>query len=137
MPSDQALIRSTACAIVGRLHSGEITPLDLLDALETRIAEVDSKTNALPTLCFDRARANAKTLMQKLTTGSFQTPYYTQPLTVQKDGRQLNIPAFAAKIEKLTTPQYGVHYAVKVLFTMPPSEVVGSASSYGCHVSNP
>jgi len=65
MPSDQALIRSTACAIVDQLNSGEVTPLDLLDALENRIAEIDGKTNALPTLCFDRARAQAKTLMQK------------------------------------------------------------------------
>jgi amidase len=65
MPSDQALIRSTACAIVDRLNSGEVTPLDLLDALENRIAEIDGKTNALPILCFDRARAQAKALMQK------------------------------------------------------------------------
>src|SRR6202041_4189803 len=46
-------------------NSGEITPLDLLDALENRIAEIDGKTNALPILCFDRARAQAKALMQK------------------------------------------------------------------------
>lgn len=65
MPSDQALIRSTACTIVDQLHSGDVTPLDLLDALEKRIAEVDGKTNALPTLCFDRARSHAKALMQK------------------------------------------------------------------------
>jgi len=65
MSSDQALIRSTACAIVDQLNSGEITPLDLLDALENRIAEIDGKTNALPILCFDRARAQAKALMQK------------------------------------------------------------------------
>ncbi len=65
MRSDQALIRSTACAIVDRLNSGEVTPLDLLDALENRIAEIDGKTNALPILCFDRARAQAKALMQK------------------------------------------------------------------------
>src|SRR3984957_2185137 len=65
MSSDQALIRSTACAIVDRLNSGEITPLDLLDALENRIAEVDGKKNALRVLCFDRARAQAKALMQK------------------------------------------------------------------------
>ena len=65
MPSDQALIRSTACTIVDQLNSGDVTPLDLLDVLEKRIAEVDGKTNALPTLCFDRARANAKALMKK------------------------------------------------------------------------
>jgi amidase len=65
MSSDQALFRSTACAIVDQLHSGEITPLDLLDVLERRIAEVDGKVNALPILCFDRAREQAKTLMQR------------------------------------------------------------------------
>jgi amidase len=65
MPSDQALIRSTACAIVDQLNSGEVTPLDLLDALENRIAEIDGKTNALPILCFDRARSHARALMQR------------------------------------------------------------------------
>src|SRR6266446_2190524 len=63
--SDQSLVRATACAIVDKLNSGKVTPLDLLDVLERRIAEVDGKVNALPTLCFDRARAHAKALMKK------------------------------------------------------------------------
>ena len=65
MASDQALVRATACAIVDKLNAGEVTPLDLLDVLEARIAEVDGKVNALPTLCFDRARAHAEALMKK------------------------------------------------------------------------
>src|SRR6478672_3077314 len=32
--ADQGLVRETACAIVGKLKSGEVTPLDLLDVLE-------------------------------------------------------------------------------------------------------
>jgi amidase len=63
--SDQELVRETACAVVDKLRQGEVTPLDLLDVLEKRIAEVDGKVNALPTLCFDRARDHAKALMQK------------------------------------------------------------------------
>jgi amidase len=63
--ADQELVRETAVAIVGKLNSGEVTPLDLLDVLERRIAEVDGKVNALPTLCFDRARTHAKALMKK------------------------------------------------------------------------
>jgi amidase len=63
--SDQDLVRATACAIVDKLNSGEVTPLDLLDVLERRIAEVDGKVNALPTLCFDRARTHARALMKK------------------------------------------------------------------------
>ena len=64
MASDD-LIHSSAVSLVNRLKKGEITPLDLLDALEPRIAEVDPQVNALPTLCFDRARDHAKRLMAK------------------------------------------------------------------------
>src|SRR5215212_7824551 len=59
------LIRQDAVTIVARLKRGEVTPHDLLDALEKRIAAVDGKVNALPTLCFDRARQHADRLMQK------------------------------------------------------------------------
>jgi amidase len=62
MASD--LIRADACAVVDRLRREEISPRDLLDALERRIAEVDRDVNALPTLCFDRARAHADRLMR-------------------------------------------------------------------------
>ena len=65
MASDE-LIRSSATSLVLRLAKGELTPLDLLDALEPRIAAVDPLVNALPTLCFDRARDHAKALMKKL-----------------------------------------------------------------------
>jgi amidase len=63
--ADQGLVRETAYAVVDKLRSGEVTPLDLLDVLEQRIAEVDGKVNALPTLCFDRARTQARELMRK------------------------------------------------------------------------
>ncbi|GKQ50197.1 amidase [Bradyrhizobium sp. Ce-3] len=63
--ADQGLVKETACAVVEKLKAGEVTPLDLLDVVEKRIAEVDGKVNALPTLCFDRARTHAKALMQK------------------------------------------------------------------------
>ncbi|MEN3384571.1 MAG: amidase, partial [Hyphomicrobiales bacterium] len=59
------LIRHDAVTIVARLKKGEVTPHDLLDALEQRIAAVNGPVNALPTLCFDRARANADRLMQR------------------------------------------------------------------------
>src|SRR5438270_12311485 len=59
------LIGQDARTIVDRLKSGQVTPHDLLDALEKRIAAVDGAVNALPTLCFDRARKNADRLMQK------------------------------------------------------------------------
>ena len=63
MVADQKLVRETANAVVDKLRTGDLTPLDLLDVLEKRIGEVDGKVNALPTLCFDRARTRAKALM--------------------------------------------------------------------------
>src|SRR6266567_3893050 len=58
------LIRHDAVTIVARLQKGEVTPHDLLDALEKRIAAVNGPVNALPTLCFDRAHAHADRLMK-------------------------------------------------------------------------
>src|SRR5262249_44704851 len=64
-PAMTDLIKSTANEIVSLLRNEEISPLDCLDALEKRIAVVDKAVNALPTLCFDRARDHAKVLMGK------------------------------------------------------------------------
>ena len=58
------LIRKNATQIVDLLKAGKVSPLELLDALEARIAEVDGQVNALPTLCFERARKHAKNLMK-------------------------------------------------------------------------
>ena len=63
--SDMSLIRKSATEILALLSRDEISPLDLLEALETRVAEVEPKINALPTLCFERARNFARALMAK------------------------------------------------------------------------
>ena len=60
----QELHRLTATEAVGLLQRGDITPLDLIDAAERRIAEVEPAINALPTLCFERAREHARRLMR-------------------------------------------------------------------------
>ena len=65
MPQPSELIRASACELVERLRRAEIRPHDLLAALEARIGDVDRKVNALPTLCFERARAHADRLMKK------------------------------------------------------------------------
>ena len=60
-----SLINQSATEIRKQLQSNDITPLDLLDAVEARIGVVEPHVNALPTLCFDRAREQAKRLMEK------------------------------------------------------------------------
>jgi amidase len=65
MAADASLIKKTATEILGLLKSEAVSPLDLLDSLEARIAEVDGRVNALPTLCFERARERAEALMAK------------------------------------------------------------------------
>jgi amidase len=59
------LVNSSAVEVVEGLRRGDVSPLECLDALEVRISEVDGRINALPTLCFERARAHARALMQK------------------------------------------------------------------------
>ena len=54
------LIKLSAREVHRLLRGKDISPLQLLDALEERIAEVDEAVNAVPTLCFDRARERAQ-----------------------------------------------------------------------------
>ncbi len=54
------LIRRSARDIVALLRGGEIGIAETLDALQARIAAVDGEINALPTLCFERAREQAQ-----------------------------------------------------------------------------
>jgi amidase len=57
------LVRLSATEAIGLLKKGEVSPLELIDAAEKRIGEVEKAVNALPTLCLDRARDHAKRLM--------------------------------------------------------------------------
>ena len=63
------LIRMTAREVLAHLNAGDITHADLLDALEARVAAVDGQVNALPTLCFDRARDHAARIAALPVTG--------------------------------------------------------------------
>lgn len=58
------LYRLTAREGVRRLRAGELTPLDLIDAVERRAAQVNGAVNALVTPCYERAREHARRLMK-------------------------------------------------------------------------
>lgn len=58
------LCRLTALECVRRLRAGELSPLDLIDAVERRVAAVNGAVNALVTPCYDRARTHARRLMK-------------------------------------------------------------------------
>ena len=45
------------------LRRREVSPLELIDAAEQRIRAVEPALNAIPTLCFARAREHAKRIM--------------------------------------------------------------------------
>ncbi|MBT5193125.1 MAG: amidase, partial [Rhodospirillaceae bacterium] len=61
--AENELFRLSACEAVTRLRQGEISPLELIDAAEARMAAVEPAINALPTPCLDRARDHARRLM--------------------------------------------------------------------------
>lgn len=56
------ILRMTARAVTDRLAGGELSPAEALDAVAARVAAVDGRVNALPTLCLDRAREEARRL---------------------------------------------------------------------------
>ena len=51
---DKSLVQLTASEVVEGLKKGEISPLELISAAETRILETEPAINALPTLCLER-----------------------------------------------------------------------------------
>jgi len=59
------LFRLSAVDAVARLRAGDLTPLDLIDAVEQRAAQVNPAVNALVTSCFDRARDHARRVMMQ------------------------------------------------------------------------
>ena len=63
--SDRDLITMTANEVVNLLKKNEVSPIELLGALEKRVNAIDKDVNALPTRCFSRAKSEAKKVMQK------------------------------------------------------------------------
>lgn len=63
MPTNSELTALTAREAVGLLRAGEVSPVEMVDAAAERIAAVDGDVNALPTLCLDQARDQAKSLV--------------------------------------------------------------------------
>ena len=57
------LCRLTAREAVAALRAGAVSPLELIDAAAARIAETDGALCAMPTLCLDRARDRARSIM--------------------------------------------------------------------------
>jgi amidase len=58
----EGLWTKSAETVVDLLRGGDVSPRDVLGALQDRIAAVDRLVNALPTLCFDRAERQAVAL---------------------------------------------------------------------------
>ena len=117
------LINKTARDVVGMLQSGEITPGDCLDALEARVAAVDGQVNALPTLCFDRARErapNAKGILAGLPVAikdlsavegvrtTYGSPIYKDNIPARSDHVVEEIESHGGLIfAKTNTPEFG------------------------------
>ncbi len=65
MGSDASLTHLSACAVLDLLRCGDVSPIECLEAVEARTAAVDGAVNALPVLCFERARDRARELMRR------------------------------------------------------------------------
>ncbi len=61
--SSKDLIRLDATEVVALLRRGEVSPLEVLDAVQSCVEAVDGAVNALPIRFFDQARERARALM--------------------------------------------------------------------------
>lgn len=55
----ESLYQLPAIELVAKLKTGQVTIHDCLDSLQQRIDQTEGAINALPTLCFDRAKSQA------------------------------------------------------------------------------
>lgn len=62
------------------VNSKEITPTEILDAYEKRIAEINPKLNAIVYTRFDEARVRAKEIEEKLSKGEYVGPFAGVPV---------------------------------------------------------
>ncbi|MCK0142061.1 amidase family protein [Aliiroseovarius sp. F20344] len=56
------ICKMEAHGVVALLRKGELSPADLIDASEARLAQIEPDVNAVPVICADRARAAASAL---------------------------------------------------------------------------
>jgi amidase len=119
------LIKLTAVQAVKLLKSGKASPRELLDAAAARIAAVDPAVNALPTLCFERARERAKKIkrtsllaglpiaIKDLTDVAGVRTTYGSPIYADHVPAQSNLlverleAAGALVVAKSNTPEFG------------------------------
>jgi len=78
-PEPDPFVRLDATAQAALVRSGEVTPLELVDAAIARIERLDPTLNAFVTTCFDRAREQAR---GELPAGPFRgVPYAIKDLS--------------------------------------------------------
>src|SRR5262245_31667005 len=86
MAKTSELWRLSAVEVVRLLKRRKVSPLELIDVAAARIEATNSKLNAFVTLCYDRAREQAKRLMKKRSAGKLPPQYlHGLPIGV-KDG---------------------------------------------------
>lgn len=124
------LWRLTARQAVDLLRKGKVSPAELIDASQARVAATDGALNAMPTLCFDRARARIGGLerLDKAHPGwlgglpigvkdlndvegvktTFGSPIYKDNVSTKTDLGVRNLEARGALVVgKTNTPEFG------------------------------
>ncbi len=69
MPASEDLLATSAVELRRLIGSGEISPVELLEACIARIARINPAVNAVTATCYERARAEAKASEQAVLRG--------------------------------------------------------------------
>ncbi|MEW2571831.1 amidase [Streptomyces sp. NPDC047070] len=77
------IIRKSAAELAELYRSGEVSPVEVVDAVLDRMEHVDRKLNIMVTVTADQARADAKQAERRFRSGEELPPLFGVPMTVK------------------------------------------------------
>ena len=77
------LFRCSGTELGRRLRCGEISPVDVIESIASRIEDVNPKINALPVLCLDKAREQAQQMANHNPPSDEKGPLWGLPFAVK------------------------------------------------------
>ena len=77
------LFRCSATELGRRLRYGEISPVDVIESIASRIEDVNPTINALPVLCLDQAREQAQQMANRNPRSDEKGPLWGLPFAIK------------------------------------------------------
>lgn len=81
--ADERLAMLTVQELAGKIQKKEVSPVEVTDAVVTRIERLNPTINAYTTLALDRARDTAKAAEREIAAGKYRGPFHGIPVGIK------------------------------------------------------